>query len=67
MTEAILTKTTSVLNLHAGSRHRTSFASVDDDTGAIDREVWMSGRTWEELGGPEQITVTIKPGDRLNA
>lgn len=29
-------------------------------------ETVLSVETWNELGQPEQITVTVEPGDRLN-
>jgi hypothetical protein len=29
-------------------------------------EVQLTKEAWEELGSPEQITVDIEPGDRLN-
>lgn len=29
-------------------------------------ETVLSVETWDELGRPERITVTVEPGDRLN-
>lgn len=65
---AALTKTTSVLHRIPGPVVGTFelFQSIVDEPGdrvtttGIDHDVWV------ELGEPEQITVTVEPGDRLN-
>lgn len=42
------------------------FASADDDTSAVLREVYVDRQTFEDLGEPDTITVSIEPGDTLN-
>lgn len=39
-------------------------AGVDDDT-ADDRQMQLSHEMWDEMGRPEQVTVSIEPGDQL--
>lgn len=57
-----LSKTTSVLDLNYG----TTFTSTDEETFGIVREVYVDPETYELLGSPDQITVAIEPGDKLN-
>jgi hypothetical protein len=42
------------------------FEMTEDDTGAITRTLVMARRDVNDLGWPEEITVTIVPGDTLN-
>lgn len=46
---------------------RQWFASADDDTSAVLREVYVDRQTFEDLGEPDTITVSIEPGGTLNA
>lgn len=39
---------------------------MTDDVGMITRTVIMSRKDTNDLGWPEEITVTIEPGDKLN-
>ena len=40
----------------------------DDEGGAYEfRNLELTFTTWEALGSPEELTVTIEPGDLLNA
>jgi hypothetical protein len=45
---------------------RVTFVSAYDDTEAIYRTVILNFDEWRDLGSPEQITVTVCPGDQLN-
>ncbi|KQP83728.1 hypothetical protein [Aeromicrobium sp. Leaf291] len=67
MTTANLTKTRSVLDLvpNALSDDLAVFASHDEDTGQVLRSVRFSQRDHDDMGRPEQVTVTIEPGDLL--
>jgi hypothetical protein len=42
------------------------FAQRDEDTQDLLSSVWVNKQTFDDLGQPDQITVTIEPGDRLN-
>lgn len=43
------------------------FEMTEDDNGTIVRTLVMARKDVDELGWPEEITVTIEPGDKLNA
>jgi hypothetical protein len=45
---------------------RVTFTLAYDDTGVITRTLILSYEDWRDLGSPEQLTVTIDPGDTLN-
>lgn len=66
MKATTLTKTRSILTRIATGRTHVSFASHSEDDGSIDRHVEVRRATWDDLGQPEQITLTIEPGDLLN-
>lgn len=42
------------------------YRQVREDDGVILREVYMDIGTFQDLGEPEVITLTIEPGDTLN-
>lgn len=42
------------------------FEFANEDTGVIDRTVVLARKDVNDLGWPEEITVTIEPGDTLN-
>jgi hypothetical protein len=44
-----------------------TFAQADEDTGLATTVLKMSEQSWLNLGSPAQLTVTIEPGDQLNA
>lgn len=54
---------------HIGSSSGDSgehFAAVDDDTGLTTTLLTIRTESWERLGRPKRITLTIEPGDLLN-
>lgn len=65
MTEAKLTKTVAVLTASPGPAGGKHFILQDDDLEA-DRRLIISTDLWRELGSPDEVTVTIVPGDQLN-
>lgn len=58
----MLKKTEVVLN-----RRRMSGRAVDFDPSvdSADLFVRLSAERWADMGEPEQIVVTVKPGDRI--
>lgn len=66
-TKATLSKTRSVLTENGdpdlGVRW---YIQVDEETEVIRRELYLDIATYQDLGEPETITVTIEPGDLLN-
>ena len=40
--------------------------SIDEDTENLGRTVLMSLQDWEDMGSPEHVTVSIRPGDLLD-
>jgi hypothetical protein len=66
----MMTKTITVLT-HQPSRNEqaqvaVTFIAADEDTGRVDRAVVLRYGDFIDLGSPEQITVTVEPGDMLN-
>lgn len=73
----MLMKTRTVLefqSLYDGSGMRPIFAPTLDDSldseGRFDSarrtSVSLDSDVWQDMGRPESITVTVRPGDRLN-
>lgn len=54
-----LSKTTRVLNL---DRTEFGFARFEHDATGVS----LDERTWDDMGAPVVVTVTIEPGDLLN-
>lgn len=44
----------------------THFNVVDEETNELEKVLTIPRRTWEDLGEPDVVTVTIEPGDLLN-
>lgn len=70
--EGVLTESQHVLEHFANGFGRTTFAQPNDEFdghGApYTHRTWsMRTEDWVDMGQPEQITVTIVPGDRLNS
>lgn len=67
---ATLTRTRSVLHRSATKGDepysRQWFIQADEDTNVVRREVYVDRQTFEDLGEPDTITVSIEPGDTLN-
>lgn len=42
------------------------FDAQNEETGVVDRTVVLARRIVDDLGWPEEITVTVEPGDTLN-
>lgn len=66
MTTATISKLVTVMDYFSTTYNTVNFITADEDTQQIQRQVLMTVQTWEKLGSPEQITVTIVPGDKLN-
>ncbi len=63
--ETILTKTRTVLTRRPGMLF--TFVQEPDEDGDIRRHiVTVDPQVLEDMGNPDTITVTIRPGDRLN-
>lgn len=62
---AVLTRTRSVLHTHPDLAPRT-YCAIAEDSNAILREVYLDMETYQDLGEPDTITITIEPGDTLN-
>jgi hypothetical protein len=45
---------------------RVTFTLAYNDTGVITRTLILSYEDWRDLGSPDQLTVTVDPGDTLN-
>lgn len=43
------------------------YAKPEEDGEGIKREVWLDVSDAASLGEPDQVTVTIEAGDKLNA
>ena len=68
MNQAICIKSQSVLKLSWENEGSTVviFRGTDEDIPSYYRSHTMERDHWEELGRPEEITLTIEPGDTLN-
>lgn len=71
-TESTLLKSRSVMEItHEGISH-IYFAHPDrneepeNQTSACLRHVNLDRETWEDMGCPREITISIEPGDRLD-
>lgn len=66
---AMLTKTASVMSHEPGYDldGLRAFYLIDEETKVINRVVHLNDETFADMGSPETITVTIEPGDRLDA
>jgi hypothetical protein len=61
---ATITKTKSVL--HADRHSERTFVQRDEDSGVLRRKVYLDITTYQDLGSPDTVTVTVEPGDTLN-
>lgn len=64
--EAILEETTSLLNFHSHRGDRVIYEVRDPDMPERTRDIAIDVPTWLDLGKPDQITLSIRPGDTLN-
>ena len=55
------------VNEYEGVRTAYFIAPVEDEEDTPSLSLWLSSEDWREMGNPPQVTVTIVPGDRLNA
>jgi hypothetical protein len=67
-TEGEMSKTVAVMqrkrvDLDPGN---ITFVMLEDDHDTVVRTVKIDQQTWEDLGRPDTVTVTIQPGDLLN-
>jgi hypothetical protein len=65
---ATLAKTASVLTVISKGEKSVSFGRTMEEIndGVSGRMVWLSAEDWKELGEPEEVTVTIQPGNTLD-
>lgn len=64
---AALVKTTQVLQYEGNlGDNRVRLSRAPDEPGDLPTIVSLDRATWEDLGRPDHITVTIEPGDLLN-
>lgn len=62
-----LAKTRRILHRLPGyAQGRVVFQAHNDDDGRLETEVTYSRHSWNDMGRPETITLTIEPGDHLN-
>lgn len=61
----ICNRSRSVLVKHDITEDTVDFR-YDDPDWARNTQVLMDIGLWEDMGGPEEITITIEPGDLLN-
>lgn len=61
----MLEKSRSVLYKRYLASKFVVFSDNGNDEG--DKEVIFSKMDWEDMGSPFEVTVTIEPGDKLNA
>ena len=64
-----LTKTETVMHAFpraGGNPSRWYTCPIDPDAPTRDHLVAIDTDLWEDMGCPETITVTIRPGDHLN-
>lgn len=66
MPDLAITKSSVVMRRLNTIDNITQFIYEFDDTKQIQRTVLLTTQDWEELGSPEELTVTIAPGDKLN-
>lgn len=49
------------------SRGNAVYTKRNEDTDATEELLLMDVDTWDEMGRPEVITITVDAGDRLNS
>ena len=64
--EGRLSATRAVLDKDLEEDEFVGFGTVEVEGNVYDKTVYISRGLYQELGSPEQITVKIEPGDRLN-
>lgn len=64
----MITKTVTILDFDSVAGFTAYFYSPEDGESEISSsyELNMLESTWNELGNPKRITITIEPGDNLN-
>lgn len=65
--DATLSKAQSVLSHEPTSDHPNRYIQYDEETNRVRRYVEFDSDLAEDLGYPDQVTISIEPGDRLNA
>ena len=67
MSSGRLTKTTKVLDFYTETETELLFAQEADEDEVHGKTLYpLSKQDWEDMGRPEQITISIVPGDLLN-
>jgi len=65
--EYIVSKSSSLLDFFGAEGDTVDYAKKLEDMDATHlRRIRITRALWEELRKPDQITVTIEPGDQLN-
>lgn len=64
-----MSKTTAILNFKKSDNIGRAVFECEGDPGDVGRNHYLKvdAEIYEELGSPEVITVSIEPGDLLNA
>lgn len=62
----MLTKTERVLDRDYVNDKFASFTTPYEDGSVVPTYIELDRQTFEDFGSPEQITVTVVAGDRLN-
>jgi hypothetical protein len=69
MSDTRLTKVTSVLELESNWNTTAHFGYFlrDEDTRAIETQLFLPRDKALDMGSPKTITLTVEPGDKLNS
>ncbi len=54
-----------IFSNEAESGH-SAYQQNDEETGALNAAIIIDKQTYQDLGKPERLTLTIEPGDVLN-
>lgn len=61
----MITKTKSVLHAEPSSGPR-AYVQRDEGTNVLRRKVYLDITTYQDLGCPDTVTMTVEAGDTLN-
>lgn len=65
-TTAPLTKHRVVMELQNKAQGKGVYVVRDEDTWIVSERYTILSDLWEDLGRPDQITITVRAGDHLN-
>lgn len=61
-----MTKSRTIAKLLAATGRTASFVSVQEEPGVPHVYLTTDRARWADMGQPEEITITLEPGDQLN-